>query len=120
MSLETVSMFRRAAMTIVLLGRNSLARADFTGGKRPRLLELWQQERPDIDDPASLVELTLGLGDKIGRKVWVLDANLWAQAVYPAVPLPANLPAAELERALGFESEQLSGISGLDSLVGQV
>src|SRR5688572_6075703 len=113
-------MFRRASMTILLLGQTSLVRADFSGGKRPRLLQLWRQDRPDTDDPALQVELALALGSRPGRKVWVLDTHLWTQAVYPAAPLPKDLPAADLERALGFEAEQLSSISGLESVIGQV
>lgn len=111
-------MFRRAATTLVLLTRQTILRADFSGGANPTLLGTWSEPRPGLDDLPSLVEAALVLGPKPGRKVWVLATDLWTQTLAMALRSTAKLSEEDLTRALSFEVETLSGISAFESVVG--
>ncbi|MCS6851018.1 MAG: hypothetical protein NZ700_07595, partial [Gemmataceae bacterium] len=65
-------MMRRAAITLLLVTRSSIARADWRGGVRPTLTGLWVQPRPEADDLGVLVEAGLARGPTPGRRVWLL------------------------------------------------
>jgi cell division protein FtsB len=108
----------RNAVTIVLLTRNELVRADFRRSTRGGLSGFWRQPRPDGQDLASIVGGALGLDARFGRRVWLLCTDLWTQTLtLPAVKM-AGLSAAEQASALNFEAESLSGQSAMESVVG--
>ena len=115
----TPLMARRATTTIVLITRQALVRTDFRGGRQPVLANLWQQPRPELDDPSVLVEAALALGPKVGRQVFVLSTDFWSQTL----PLPTSrtrgLTEEEVAGALNFEAETLSGQSALETVLGQ-
>lgn len=110
----------RAAITVMYVSRQSVARADFRAGRAAAPFGLWVQPRPELPDLASAVEYGLSLGPKPGRAVWVLSTDLWVQiAALPAMKV-SGLSSADLEQALNFEAESLSGISALEGAVGAV
>jgi len=110
-------MFRRPSLTIILLTRQLLVRADFAG---KRLAAVWQEARPPLEDLPSFVEAGLFLGGKPGRNVVVLCADFWTQTLAMNARSTAHLSAADLSQALGFEVETLSGLGALDSIIGHV
>ena len=110
-------MFRRPSLTIILLTRQQLVRADFHG---KQLDAVWQEARPPLEDLPSFVEAGLFLGGKPGRSVVVLCADFWTQTLTMNARSTAHLQAAELSQALGFEVETLSGLGALDSVIGHV
>ncbi len=112
-------MFRRPAVTLLLVTNQSIVRADFSGGVKPVLLESWDAPRPDLDDLPSFVEAALALGGKPGRKVWVLATEFWTQTLAMQARAAARLTGEDLSRALGFEVETLSGITAFESIIGQ-
>jgi Tfp pilus assembly protein PilN len=112
-------MFRRPAVTLLLVTNQSIVRADFSGGAKPKLLESWDSPRPDLDDLPSFVEAALMLGGKPGRKVWVLATDFWTQTLAMQARAAAKLTGEDLSRALGFEVETLSGITAFESIIGQ-
>ncbi|MGE3536617.1 MAG: hypothetical protein AB7N91_04160 [Candidatus Tectimicrobiota bacterium] len=109
---------RRPAHTLLLLTAQRLVRADLARGPLPALLGLWLQARPLVDDLPSLVELALQPGGRPGRRVWVLSSDLWTQTVSLGSGATSGMAAEDLQRALSFEVEALSGLSAFDSVLG--
>ena len=107
----------RAHLTLLILHPIKLIRADFGRGSPPALLNLWQQNRPDVDDPELLVDVAAQPGGKLGRKVWLLSADLFSQTLRLDAR-SMQLAGDELSAALAFEAEPLSGISGLEAAIG--
>src|SRR5436190_2274628 len=107
-------MASRVAITLLLLDRDKVVRADFGSGARPEVRDLWQQPRPAVDDFGLLVESALHLGPHPGKRVWVLSGDLWTQTL----PLPLlkvdGISEDELSQALAFEVEPLSGVPALE------
>lgn len=112
-------MFRRPATTLLLVTNQSIVRADFSGGAKPKLLESWEVPRPDLEDLPSFVEAALTLGGKLGKKVWVLATDFWTQTLAMQARAASKLTGQDLSRALGFEVETLSGIAAFESIIGQ-
>lgn len=110
----------RPFTTILLLTREQIVRADFTRGKRPELIESYSQPRGDVHDMATAVEIGAALGPKLGRNVWVLDADVWTQTIALGGPrnVAAGMKEADLAAALNFEAESLSGMSAFESAAG--
>ena len=68
-------MARRPAQTLVLITGDRLVRADRASSGE--LLELLDQERPEVDDLAVLVDAALRAGDaKPAKDVYVLASDL--------------------------------------------
>ncbi len=109
-------MAKRAAITILLITRQGLVRADLS--RQHRLLGLWQQPRPELRDLPALAEAALQLGPKPGRLVWVLSTDLWTQTLELPAQKTAGISNAELAGALNFEVEALSGLNAFEAVVG--
>jgi hypothetical protein len=110
----------RNAVTILLLTRNELVRADFARGGGRGLSGVWRQPRSDLPDPVSAVEAALLQAPGVGRRVWVLSTDLWTQTLsMPGVKM-AGLSPEQQAGALAFEAEGLSGQAAHDSVVGYV
>jgi len=115
---------RRPALTIVLVGSDRLARADFSSGSAPMAVA----ERPRAASAAgseawelpTLVETALALGGRCGKRVFVLAEDAWTQTLPLATAAAAGLDPAQLGRALAFEVEPLSGIPAGESALGFV
>ncbi|HYV34906.1 MAG TPA: hypothetical protein VE988_04325 [Gemmataceae bacterium] len=108
----------RSAITVVLITRQDLVRADFNPGSPPRLTGLWGQPRPDLPDQAALLEAALSTGPKVGKQVWVLSSDLWTQSMSLPAVRTTGLEDAELATALNFEAEGMSGQAAFESAVG--
>jgi hypothetical protein len=108
-------MATRPAMTILLLTRHMIARADFA--RDHTLRKLWSQPRPDVQEWPTLVEIALALGPKPGAKTYVLCSDLWTQTLSLPNIAKMGMAADELAGALNFEAESLSGQSAFESSV---
>lgn len=106
--------------TLILITRDRLVRADLKSGRSPEIKGLWQRQKPDTNDPATLVETAIRLGKKKPGKVVVLSSDLWIQTLRMPVDATRGLSDQELSRALAFEAEPLSGITAFDSQVSYV
>jgi Tfp pilus assembly protein PilN len=111
-------MFNRTALTLLVVTRQEIIRADFTGRGPLVPAGLWREPRPSLDDVPSLVEAALHLAPKPGRKVWVLCSDFWAQTLTMNARATAKLAGDELAQAIGFEVETLSGTSAFECVVG--
>lgn len=103
----------RPALTLLFISANKVARADFGRGV---LLDLWQTERPDVDDIGILVEVAGKLGPRLRGAVWILWSELFAHALRLDAKA-VGLEGTELQSALAFEAEPISGIGGFESVV---
>ena len=110
----------KSAITILLITREGLVRADLSRGKKVSLAGVWHQPRPDVPDLPSLVEAALHLGPRPARKVYVLTTDLWTQTLELPLHKSTGVNAAELAKALNFEAEALSGLSAFEAVVDQV
>jgi len=110
-------MGRAVGCTLVVITRDCLVRADVRAG---RVIGAWQQARPAVEDLPSLVEAALRTGPKRCGRVWVLASDLWTQTLSLPAESVAGLNEPELERALAFEAEPLSGVSAFDARIAYV
>ncbi|HYG73962.1 MAG TPA: hypothetical protein VEK08_03060 [Planctomycetota bacterium] len=108
----------RAAETILLITSELIARADFSGGTRPRLLGMRQQRRPSDSDLGKLLTEAAKLEKGIGRRVWVLCEDLWTQLLTVPSAAVNGLEEEQVLRALAFEAEGLSGTPAADAVLG--
>lgn len=102
--------------TILLITRDRLTRADFRSGRESRLLELTQDFAPPVADFPALVEAALRLSKRRPGRVWLLSTEVWTQTLALASESVAGLSQTELAKALAFEAEPFSGVSGLQSV----
>jgi hypothetical protein len=112
-------MLGRPATTILYIGPHHIARADFSRGNQPKLLEIWQHARPEGNDLTLLAETALVLGPKVGRNVWVLCSDFWTQTTKMAARAVASMSETDLNQALGFEVEPLSGLNAFEAALAQ-
>ena len=108
---------RKPRNTILCITADRLVRADFDRAADPAGFAITVRPRPAIDDLPGLVETTIRLRSDLGKRVWVLSSDIFLQ-IADLTSAPGALDDDELRRALAFELEPLSNISGLDSLVG--
>jgi hypothetical protein len=109
------------SQTILLITRDLLVRADFRlRGKQPMVAGFWQQARPAVEDFPALVEAALRLGPKRVGRVCVLSSETWSQTLDLPSETVSGLAGGELDRALAFEAEPLSGIGAFDSRISHV
>lgn len=108
---------RKPRNTILCITADRLVRADFDRAADPAGFAITIRPRPAIDDLPGLVETTIRLGSDLGKRVWVLSSDIFLQ-IADLTSAPGALDDDELRRALAFELEPLSNISGLESLVG--
>jgi len=106
-------------MTFVLITRDELLRADLPRGSADGV-RLAREVRPPVDDLSSLVEAALRLSPERPAAVWVLATDLWTQTLALTAGSVAGLEPERLARALGFEAEPYSGISGIEARAGYI
>ena len=111
-------MARRAHNTLILIQASRLIRADFSASPRPELIKIYQQARPVEVPLPDLVQAAIKLGPRCGKRVWVLCEDLWTQMLSFPMATVSGLDDKQLVRAFAFESEPLSGISGIDAAIG--
>lgn len=109
---------KRPPYTLLLITPHRLARADMGRGAPPFPLGLHQQPCPLIDDLPTLVETALRQGGPPGRRVWVLSSMVWTQTLQVSAGTTAGVKPAELQQALRYEAEALSGMNAMDTALG--
>ncbi|MEZ6187113.1 MAG: hypothetical protein R3F62_19145 [Planctomycetota bacterium] len=108
-------MSKRPQTSVLLIGADELVRADVVGTE----VVPYRGARPaEVDDLPLLVEATLALGPTPGRKVLVLATDLWTQVLELPAASTRGASAQELEQALKFEAEGLSGLPALEAALG--
>jgi len=108
---------RPPTLTLLLIDRDLLVRADFAGIEPAGL---WPQKRPAVDEFGLLVEAAVNLGPRPARKIWVLSSDLWTQTLSVPLVKVDRLTDSDLAQALAFEVEELSGVPGLESVLAPV
>lgn len=106
----------RPARTILLAGRDVLARADVLRRGDPPAVTLGG--RPGAATLAEAVEAAARLGGPLARATWVLSDELVTADVTLPRATVERLPAAELARALGFEVQSVTGWAPLEAAIG--
>ena len=103
----------RPAITVLLLTRQKVHRADFASVTGvPTVTE---RERPDAPDVASLVETVLVDGALSGKRTFILASDFWLQTASLPASRAVGMTDADLAAGLNFEAEVLSGLPALES-----
>jgi hypothetical protein len=105
--------FGRSHITLLFIGRRQLVRADFDSGGRLR--RHWDRQRPAAGELPEMIEVAARLDHSPVGRTWVLADDLWTQRLSLGRDQSQGLSPAEIERALAFEAESLSGQSAFDS-----
>ncbi|MEO0476260.1 MAG: hypothetical protein AAF085_09890 [Planctomycetota bacterium] len=99
-------------MTVVIRTHGLLLRADVQAGDDLRVT-LWRQDWPDL---SAAVAYALGEGGKPGKRVWVLDSEVWLGTV----DLPAGAVAGQSDKDLAgpaaYEAEAVSDLSPIEAV----
>jgi hypothetical protein len=119
-------MAKRPSYTLILIKSDMLARADFgpfdSAQDRPAPefvpLEFWEQPQPANVRLYHSLEVALGMGGKCGQIVWVVGEAFWTQTLSLPVNALAGLTKDQIAKAIGYDVEALTGLSGADSALG--
>ncbi|MEM9108751.1 MAG: hypothetical protein AAGC72_01880 [Planctomycetota bacterium] len=102
----------RPDMTVLIRTPGLLLRADVGSGGEPKVLK-WRQDWPDI---ATAAAHAFSDGGKPGKKVWVMDSDVWLGTV----DLPAGAVAGQSDKDLigpaAYEAEALSDLSPMEAV----
>ena len=110
-------MSKKPDLTILLISSTRIVRGDIRIGS-PAEVELWQQPRPAVSELEILVDAAMRLGPKPGRVTWILSSDIWTHIMNLPVASSSGANRDQLQKALSFEAETLSGINAFDSIVG--
>ena len=102
------------SITLIVVTRDRLIRADFASPRAVEPKTLIVRERPHIDDPVALVETAIGFDRAKPGRVFVLSSDLWTHTLTLNSANTHGLTAEELQQMLGFEAEPLSGTSAFE------
>ncbi|MEM9419133.1 MAG: hypothetical protein AAGA25_08820 [Planctomycetota bacterium] len=105
-------MASRPQTTIIIHTQGWTGRGDVSAGRQP-LTQIWR------DAPTSLPEATafvLKEGGPVGRRVWVLDSELWLGLVELPAAAVANLSDNELAGPGAYEAENSGGLTASKSV----
>lgn len=111
---------RRDLVTILLVTPTRLVRADFEGRPEPTLRQIWEARAPGGETLPVLAEAAFMLG--VPRKAWVYVLYAGASTQLLQVPSGkvAGLEGDDLNNALSFEAESISGLNPFDSSLASV
>lgn len=112
--LQKFGVARALPVTVLLVSARRILRADFSPSVND-LTGLWQAEAPDGEPLGLLADAALAMGPKSRRKVFLLTTLVWSGMQTLSAIKASTLTRVELEQALAFEAEALSGISPFDS-----
>lgn len=117
--------FRRAARsadTLLFITPTRLIRADFSGTARaPVLDQIFEAGSPPSSEGlAVLADAAFALGPVTRRTVYILTTFVISQNLMIAKAKTQGLERADLQSALGFEAESMSGLNPFDSALGAV
>lgn len=102
------------SLTLIVVTRDRLIRADFASPRAAEPKTLIVRERPHIDDPVALVETAIGFDRAKPGRVFVLSSDLWTHTLALNSANTHGLTADDLQQMLGFEAEPLSGTSAFE------
>lgn len=105
----------RDAVTLLLITPTRLIRADFEDRPEPVLRHLWEARAPSGESTALQAEAAYLLGPPRRCDVYVLATGISVQVLSMPVGKVNGLEGAELESALAFEAEVVSGINPFES-----
>ncbi|MEM9347601.1 MAG: hypothetical protein AAGB26_13385 [Planctomycetota bacterium] len=102
----------RPDMTLLIRTHGLLLRADVGGGGEP-VVTKWRQDWPDV---AAATSHAFADGGKPGKRVWVLDSEVWLGTV----DLPAGAVAGQSDKDLvgpaAYEAEAISDLSPMEAV----
>lgn len=107
-------MKRPGKLTLLLVTRQRIARADFANGATT----CKNAQRPPKASSTDAVRAALALGGSATGAVWVLSEDVWSQNVALSPAQVSGLSPEQLGRALSFEVEPFSGIPAAESVTG--
>lgn len=111
---------RSRDLSILFLTPQHLVRADFTSASTPMVQQLWQTPaRPGESTPA-LAETALQLGPPHTGAVFVVSSFVATQGLSVSTPKIGGLAEKDLDQALSFEAEALSGLNPFESTLSAV
>ena len=105
----------RGAFTVILILRDKLVRADFSGGTAPELKQKWDIARPLSDELATLTDAALRLGGKKAKRIVVLSTDIFATNVRLETDVVLQLDDDDIPATLAFEAESQSGIPSFEA-----
>jgi hypothetical protein len=99
-------------LTLLVVTRDLLARADFSGSGAPKVESV---ARTEDDSLPALVDRAAALGSGLRGPVVVVTDEVAAQTLSVSGAAVRDLKPEEMTRVLSFEAQTLSGISAADS-----
>ncbi len=108
-------MFTSASLTLVVITRDRLIRADFASRTASEPSSCVVRPRPETDDAGTLVSTALGFHAVKPRRTFVLTTDAWTHTLELPTSNVAKLPPDELRQMLAFEAEPISGLSAFDA-----
>lgn len=102
------------SITIIVVTRDRLIRADYASPRAAEPAVLVARERPHIDDTAVLVETALSFDRRKPGRVFVLSSDFWTHTIALASVNTYGLSPEDLQQMLNFEAEPLSGNSAFE------
>lgn len=110
-------MSKRSECSIFLISESETVRADFGGKNAQRIIHFARAPRSSTDSIAEAMGQLLDQR-KLGRRCFVFETSIWCQIVtVPQRSIEDILPN-ELQNALKFEVETLSGVDADNSALG--
>lgn len=110
---------KRAVYTLLFIKSDLIARADFGPAPKYAPMGFWQQPQTSRARLSYSVEAALKSGgNKCARSVWVIGEEFWTQTLSMPASAMQGLSREQVAKAVGFDVEALTGISGSDSAIG--
>lgn len=111
-------MSKRGDCTIFLITESEVVRADFAGRRNIKLLDFQKQTRDVSLTAAEAIQLVFDGKRKVGRNCLVFETSVWSQVVSVPQRSIEDIQPEELQNALKFEVETLSGVDAENSALG--
>ncbi len=105
-------------LTIFLVSDRVVARADYSGRDRSRRIAFHSFPRDAETTSLAVLESMLESSGPVGRQVVVLDTEIWSQIISLPAASVTGVRQPELQQALRFEVETLTGIDAEQSQLG--
>lgn len=97
--------------TLLVVTRDRVIRAEFKSASATAPSSLVVRDRPETDDPVVAVVAAMGHDRRAPGRTFVLSADLWTRTLTMPTANAAAMSTEELQQALAFEAEPLSGQS---------
>lgn len=111
-------MSKRSECTIFLITESEVVRADFAGRRKLKLVDFQKHSRDVSLTASESLQLVLGGKRKAGRNCLVFETSVWSQVVSVPQRSIEDIQPEELQNALKFEVETLSGVDAEYSALG--